>query len=74
MNRFSPFTRRLLIVIPFCMLCGASMELFMNVTGFYSIVKRKQAERLIEKEIEQCEYLKQQKIRNQLRNHEQNSN
>jgi hypothetical protein len=35
----------LIRVVPLCFVVGASMELFMIKTGFYSIVTRKEAER-----------------------------
>jgi len=39
----------LLRVAPLCFVIGASMELFMIKTGFYSIVTRKEAERRLDR-------------------------
>lgn len=39
-------------IVPMCLLLGSCMEYFMLRTGFYDVVKRKEAERLIELENE----------------------
>lgn len=36
-------------LIPMCLVLGGAMELFMLNTGFYEVVKRKEAEKIIEK-------------------------
>lgn len=56
------FGKQLLTVIPICFVIGASMELFMIKTGFYTIVTKKEAERRALKKIsedERIEKLKQ---------------
>jgi hypothetical protein len=40
-------------LVPMCLLLGGCMELFMLNTGFYDVVKRKEAEKIIEQRIEQ---------------------
>ena len=41
------FLNRLAIVTPIMFVLGASMEMFMIKTGFYTIVTRKEAERRV---------------------------
>ncbi len=43
------YVKDLMRVVPICFLVGASMELFMIKTGFYSIVTRKEGERRAER-------------------------
>jgi hypothetical protein len=46
------------IVVPVSFVLGASMELFMIKTGFYSIVTKKEAERRLEFQLEEERKLK----------------
>lgn len=41
--------RQVVRLVPMCLLLGGAMEMFMVHTGFYDVVKRKEAERIIEK-------------------------
>ena len=51
------FLNRLAIVTPIMFVLGASMELFMIKTGFYTIVTRKEAERRFLSDHEKSEKL-----------------
>ena len=53
--------RELLRVVPLCFVVGASIELFMNNTGFYDVALRKEGERRAERSIQEKERL--QRIR-----------
>lgn len=50
--------RSLRIIVPVGIVVGASMELFMIKTGFYTIVTRKEAERRLERDLEEQRKLK----------------
>ena len=56
--------RDLVRLLPACFVVGAGMELFMQKTGFYRVVTRKEGERRSEKRLEELE-LRSQRDRHQ---------
>ena len=62
-SRGQVIRRRLLVLIPSCLIIGACAELFMIKTGFYTVAKRKEAERKVERLTEEQHYWHERRMR-----------
>ena len=62
-SRNAVIRRRLFVLIPSCLFIGACAELFMIKTGFYSVAKRKEVERKVERLSEDARYWEERRIR-----------
>lgn len=51
-----PLSRRLMSIVPAGLLMGAGIELFMNKTGFYEVLTRKEGERRAEAMFKEAEF------------------